>query len=211
MTLRAVGQDLADEIRLSERLSRMQGQDIGPGDVVAVLQAAGLKHVLVGAHAISAWAGDARATLDVDVVASQPAQARNALAEAFPDLTIEEHPIVIRFLRGRRQVIDVIRPTSSPIFKAALQHVVRTKLGSIEVDVPQLEMALALKFAAMASPTRQVKDKYQDAHDFIAMVQHNANIDSMKLTEFAELIYPGGRADIAKLVADARAGHRLEF
>jgi hypothetical protein len=213
MTLRTAGNasELADDIRLSERLSRMQGQEIGPRDVVSVLQAAGAKHVLVGAHAISAWAGDPRATMDVDVVASRPAQARDALSAAFPDLTVEEHPVVIRFLRERRQVIDVIRPTSSPIFNAALSNVVRVTLGDIEVDVPRLEMALALKFAAMASPTRQVKDKYQDAHDFIAMVQHNANIDSAKLTEFAELIYPGGGADVAKLVADARAGRRLEF
>jgi len=74
MTLRTAGNtsELADDIRLSERLSRMQGQDIGPGDVVSVLRAAGVKHVLVGAHAISAWAGDPRATLDVDVVASRP-------------------------------------------------------------------------------------------------------------------------------------------
>lgn len=213
MTLRAAGQtsELADDIGLSERLSRMQGQDIGPGNVVSVLQAAGLKHVLVGAHAISAWAGDPRATLVVDVVASQPAQARNALVKAFPDLTVEEHPVVIRFIRERRQVIDVIRPTSSPIFQAALKHVTRVKLGTIEVDVPQLEMALALKFAAMASPTRQVKDKYQDAHDFIAMIQHNVDLDSAKLSQFAELVYPGAGADVLKLVADARAGRRLEF
>ncbi len=189
----------------------MQGQDIGPGDVVSVLRAAGVKHVLVGAHAISAWAGDPRATLDVDVVASRPAQARNALAGAFPDLTVEEHPVVIRFMREARQVIDVIRPTSSPIFKAALKHVIRVRLGTVEVDVPELEMALALKFADMASPTRQLKDKYQDAHDFRAMIQHNAKIDSARLEEHAELIYPGGGVAVAKLAADARAGRRLEF
>jgi hypothetical protein len=114
-------------------------------------------------------------------------------------------------VREGRQVIDVIRPTSSPIFKAALKHVIRVKLGTVEVDVPELEMALALKFAAMASATRQLKDKYQDAHDFIAMIQHNAKIDSGKLGEYAELIYPGGGAAVAKLAADARAGRRLEF
>lgn len=202
---------LAEDIDLSERLSRMQGQEIGPSDVIPVLQKAGLKHVLVGAHAISAWAGDPRATLDVDVVASRPAQARNVLAAAFPDLAVEEHPVVIRFKRGRHQVIDIIRPTSSPIFKAALKHVTRVKLERIEVDVPKLEMALALKFAAMASPMRQVKDKHQDAHDFIAMVQHNSDVNSAELMAFGELIYPGGGADVAKLIADARAGRRLEF
>src|SRR5438477_8521834 len=113
---------VAEDLSLSEKLSRMQGQEIGPSDVVKALQRAKVRHVLVGAHAISAWARDPRATIDVDVIASRPAQARKVLAEAFPGLTIEEHPVVIRFKRDGREVIDVIRPTSSPIFKAALKH-----------------------------------------------------------------------------------------
>src|SRR5438067_5118172 len=155
---------LAEDLALSERLSRMQGQEIGPSEVVKALQRAKVRHVLVGAHAISAWAGDPRATIDVDVIASRPAQARKVLAAAFPDLAIEEHPVVIRFKREGREVIDVIRPTSSPIFKAALKHSRKVRLNALKmnVDVPELEMAIALKFAAMSSPTRAVQDKSQD-------------------------------------------------
>lgn len=189
----------------------MQGQEIGPSEVVKVLQGAGVKHVLVGAHAISAWAGEPRATIDVDLIASRPAQAMKVLSTAFPQLTVEEHPVVIRFKIDGREAIDVIRPSSDAIFKAALKHSVKVKIGSVRADVPQLEMALALKFAAMVSLTRQIKDKYQDAHDFIAMVQHNAEIDISKTETFGELVHAGGGKEILKLVADARGGRRLEF
>ncbi|HEY1683338.1 MAG TPA: hypothetical protein VGG19_01125 [Tepidisphaeraceae bacterium] len=202
---------LDEDINLSERLSRMQGQEIGPSDVVKVLQNGGVKHVLVGAHAISAWAGDPRATIDVDLIASRPAQAKKVLSAAFPHLTVEEHPVVIRFKMNGREAIDVIRPTSSAIFKAALKHSVKVKIAGVLADAPQLEMALALKFAAMISITRQIKDKYQDAHDFIAMVQHNSRIDLSKIEAFGELVYSGGAKEILKLVEDAKAGRRLEF
>jgi hypothetical protein len=202
---------LAEELGLSERLSRMQGQEIGPSDVIKILRAAKVRHLLVGAHAISAWAGDARATLDVDVIAARPAQARDALAQAFPDLSIEEHPVVIRFKRDGREVIDVIRPTSAPIFKAALKHGQAVKIGNLMVDVPQLEMALALKFTSMTSPTRALEDRYQDAHDFIRMVKHNSIIDAERLTAFGELAYAGGGNDLLKLLDDARSGRQLKL
>ena len=72
-------------------------------------------------------------------------------------------------------------------------------------------MAVALKFAAMASPTRQVQDKYQDAHDFMAMIAHHQKLIDEKLAAFGELVYPGGGKDIIKLKNDALAGRRLEF
>src|SRR5437764_12216427 len=106
---------LAEDIGLSERLSRMQGQEIGPTDVVKVLRKAKVRHVIVGAHAISAWAGDPRATIDVGLVAANPGQARKALEAAFPELTVEEHLVVIRFKLEGKERIDVIRPSSSPI------------------------------------------------------------------------------------------------
>jgi hypothetical protein len=161
---------LAEDLTLSERLSRMQGQAITPSAVIRVLQQAKVRHVLVGAHAISAWAGDPRATIDVDIVAADPNQARDALAAALGELTVEDHPVVIRFKRGGREVIDIIKPSSSPIFQAALKHTTRSKIEELQTDVPQLEMAIALKFAAMASPTRQVEDKHLDSHDFIRMI-----------------------------------------
>jgi hypothetical protein len=202
---------VAEDLGLSERLSRMQGQEIGPSNVIRVLQTAGVEHVLVGAHADSALAGDPRATMDVDGIAAQPERARDALAAAFPDLIVEEYPVVIRFKRENREAIDVIRPSSAPIFRAALQHTRRVPMEDLQAVIPTLEMALALKFAAMVSIGRQVKDRYQDAHDFIALVEHAPSTADETLSQLGELAYAGGGRELLKLVADARAGRRLEF
>ena len=75
---------LAEELALSVKLSRLHGQPIEPIAVIQVLTDAQVKHVLVGAHAISALAGDPRATMEVDLIASRPEDARDALGAAFP-------------------------------------------------------------------------------------------------------------------------------
>jgi hypothetical protein len=202
---------LAEDINLSERLSRMQGQEIGPSDVARVLVAAGVKFVLVGAHAISGYTGRPRATLDVDVISDAPKKAMQALAKAFPDLEIQDHPVVIRFFRDGREVIDVIKASSSPIFKRVLKLRRTIKMSGETVPVPILEAALAAKFAAMTSPTRKVTDRQQDGVDFARAVEASKRIDLALLEELGELVYIGGGKEILKLVVDARAGRRLEF
>ena len=43
------------------------------------------------------------------------------------------------------------------------------------------------------------------------MVEANAKINLDLLRELGDLVYAGGGAFVVKLVADARAGRRLEF
>ena len=203
--------ELSDELELSVELSRMQGQTIEPAAVIRVLDDAQVKYVLVGAHAISALAGDPRATMDVDVIASDPVKARDALSKAFPQLTVEEHPVVIRFKQQGQEVIDIIRPTAAPIFNAALTHTTRVKLGKLDVTVPLAEAALALKFASMISLTRASEDRHIDAHDFIRLAKHNAKMDRQKLAELGEIVYVGGGNELLKLVDDAQAGRQVSI
>jgi hypothetical protein len=79
------------------------------------------------------------------------------------------------------------------------------------VHIPSLEGVLAAKFAAMASPHRRMLDKQQDGVDFGRIVVANQQIDLPLLEHLGELVYSGGGAAIVQLVADARAGRRLEF
>jgi len=203
--------NLAEDVGLSERLSRMQGQDIGPSDVERVLNAAKVKFVLVGAHAISGYTGRPRATLDVDVISDAPKKAMNALSAAFPDLEVQDHPVVIRFLRDKREAIDVIKASSSPLFRRILKATRTVHIGGEPVPVPILEAALAAKFAAMVSPTRKVTDRVQDGVDFARAVEMSKRLDLKLLEELGQLVYDGGGREILKLVQDAKAGRRLEF
>src|SRR5438067_5402959 len=132
---------LAEDVGLSERLSRMQGQEIGPSDVARVLNAARVKWVLVGAHAISGYTGKPRATIDVDVVCDAPKKATQALAKAFPELEIQDHPVVVRFLRDKQEAIDVIKASSSPLFRRILRMTRTVSMEGQSVPVPILEAA----------------------------------------------------------------------
>ncbi len=75
--------------------------------------------------------------------------------------------------------------------------------------VPSLEMALTCKFAPMISLARADARKYQDAHDFIVMVQRNSDIDLDKLAQLGNLIYPSGGKEIVEMVHKVRAGEQL--
>jgi hypothetical protein len=201
----------ADDLALGERLSIMQGRVLGPSDVAKPLNAAGIQFVLVGGHAINAWTNEPRATVDIDIIAEKPTRARDVLAAAFPDLTIEEHPVVIRFKDQTHEAIDIIRPESSPLFKRVLKLAQPIAVGVIEIRIPEREAMLALKFAAFVMPTRRMEDRYIDARDFMLVAKSPQPLDETKLRELGELVYAGGGSELLKLVEDARAGRRLEF
>jgi len=200
-----------EDISVSAKLSRMQGQQLGPADVARVLNAAGVKFVLVGAYAIAGYTGKPRATVDVDLVASSPKKATAALRSAFPELEVQDHPVVTRFLRSGQEVIDVIKPSSARLFRRLLKLNRTVRMGDQAVRVPTLEGVLAAKFAAMVSPVRKITDRQQDGVDFARAIEANARIDLALLGELGDLVYAGGGKEILKLAQDARAGRRLEF
>lgn len=187
--------------------------DVDPKELIRVLNQAGVKFVLMGAHVTNAWARvEPRATRDVDVLVqkSHHKKAVAAIQKAFPTLQVEEHPVVTRFRdpADNQVAIDAMKPASE-IHKAAMKQTIRVE-GTH--NVPTLEMLLACKLAAMTSPNRAHDRKLQDGADFIRVVMHNRDdIRREKLREFGELLYVGGGAELVKLVDDVLAGRMLVF
>jgi hypothetical protein len=185
---------------------------IKPEDVVRVLNAAGVKFVLAGAHGIGCWTGQPRATKDVDVIVGKrhAKKAVTALVGAFPHLVVEEEDVVTRLRdpETKEVAIDVMKP-AEPVVAAALKNCVESRAGQHAVQIPNAEMALALKFAAMVNPNRPDDKKYIDAADFIRIVRQNPAIDSAKLPSLGELVYSGGGAEILELIRRVRAGEKL--
>ena len=190
----------------------MQGKAIGPVAVGRVLREAGVNYVLVGAHAANGYTGRPRATIDVDVVVQFPKKAARAVAAAFPQLTPRDTPVVTRFLTADGdEAIDLMKPTSSPLWKRLLKDPRVVTIENEPLRIPSLEGMLAAKFASMVSIGRRMPDRQQDAVDFARMIDANPQIDEPALKDLGELVYPGGGADVLKLVADARAGRRLDL
>src|SRR5262245_57302873 len=98
---------------------------ITPKRVIAILNRAGVKPVLMGTHGIGGWRSEARATQDVDVLVRKKdiRKAVRALQAAYPRLTVDEFPVVTRFIdpATRKAVIDVMKPTQV-VFRIVFRH-----------------------------------------------------------------------------------------
>jgi hypothetical protein len=184
---------------------------VSPLEVIAVLNAAKVSFVLVGAHGIAGWMREPRATQDVDVVVAERhlKKATRALREAFPHLVPLDLEAVIRLCDREtgEPAIDLLKTRS--IYRESFKYTVAVAAKGQPYRIPSLEMALAMKFAAMVSPNRQDEDKHQDAHDFIRIVKENPEIDAEKLTHLGEHVYGGGGADLVEMVRKVRAGEKL--
>lgn len=201
----------AEDIALGARLAKMHDRPIGPGDVGRVLRAAGVPYVVVGAHAANGYTGRPRATVDVDVIVKHPKKAARAVAEAFPELQMEDTPVVTRFKDQDHEAIDLMKPVGSKLRPQLIKASREIRLGGDSFRIPVLEGVLAAKFCSRVSPLRRLPDKQQDGVDFLRIVEANETIDEALARELGDLVCPGGGKEILKLIADARAGKRLEF
>ncbi len=184
---------------------------VKPEKLIQVLNKAKVRFVVMGTHGIGGYRDEPRATQDVDLLirSRDHRKAVAAVRQAFPKLGVSDQPAVTRFTDPTtgRVVIDLMRP-----FDALYRLVFRNAVAvGGAYWIPNLEMALASKFAAMISPNRPPDKKHLDAGDFINMVRHNRDdIHSKKLWKLAELVYMGGGDDVLGCVEDAKAGRTLQ-
>jgi hypothetical protein len=189
---------------------RPEATMISPKKVIRLLKEAKVRFVLMGTHGLGGWRSQARATQDVDVLVAKKdhAKAVRILHEAFPKLVIEEGTIVTRFkdpVTGEPR-IDLMKPLQT-VYQMVFRH---THQVGDSHRVPNLEMALVSKFAAMVSPHRIKSKKIIDAGDFADIVEFNqVKLDRAKLRLLADQVYKGGGVEISKLVEDILAGRPI--
>ena len=187
---------------------------IPPLEVIRVLNRAGVRFVLAGTHGLGGWTKKPRATEDVDVLVAARGyrKALAALLAAFPRLEAEDHQTVTRLReRASKTVrIDVIKANQG-VYRAALKNTYAVQSGGQTYNVPSLELALAMKFAALTSLTRGLADKHMDAADFMRMARASPVIDLKRLHTLGELIYGGGGDEVVKKVKQVRAGDKIDL
>lgn len=209
------GEELKKSTEITRTLRKMYRPEVTmivPTDVIPVLSEAGVRFVLMGNYGITGWRGEARATEDVDILvrSRDHRKAVRAIHEAFPRLQVTDFAVVTRFLDPvtATPLIVLMKP-NQPLFKVAFRQTILDENGYL---IPNLEYALACKFAAMVSPNRMERKKYLDASDFMTMVEKNSSaIRLPHLKRLGERVHPGGGEEILQLVEDAKAGRRLEF
>jgi len=184
--------------------------------VLEALTAKKIPFVLTGAHGISGWTGRPRATHDIDILCKggkNYARAVSAIRALYPQLEARRFAGVTGFFPpGEKQsVVDVTyphRPDNAETLRTAVWVAERNQ----KYRVPSLEAALANKYGAMLTPTRDSIKRGQDGVDFAAMVKHSLDegrqaIDLAKLEALGEMVWPGGGgAEILRLVEEVKAG-----
>jgi hypothetical protein len=177
--------------------------------------------VLTGAHSIGGWTGQPRATKDVDILVKSGrnhARAVKAIRELYPHLEVRNFSgVVAFFVPGETQsVINVTYPHRADI-EATLSSDVWVEEGGLTYRIPFLEAALANKYGAMLSPSRDPDKRYIDVGDFAKMVRHSMDagqqaIDLDKLQELGEKVWPGGGgAEILRLVEEIKRGEIIDL
>jgi hypothetical protein len=152
-----------------------------------------------------------RNTVDVDVIVEFPKRACAAMLKAFPELTANDLPVVIRLMRATgEEAVDLMKPLTPPFWKRLIKLAKPVKVDGYPVRIPPPEGVLAAKLGALVSLHRKDLDKQQDAVDFRRIVEDVGTFDEPLLEQLGELVYPGGGKEILQHLADARAGKAIK-
>lgn len=185
---------------------------IAPEELIELFKRNKVRFVLMGTYGINGYRDESRATQDVDLLIESKDHERavQTIQENYPTLKMVDHAVVTRFNdpTTKKSVIDLMKPANATL-SAVFENSV--KVGRSH-RIPDLEMALVSKFAAMVSPHRLQDKKMTDGGDFYNMVRTNSKrIKIRKLQKLAELVYPGGGKEVVNLVKDVRAGKSIRF
>jgi hypothetical protein len=196
---------------------RMAASPVDVNEILRTLIKKKIPFVLTGAHAIGGWTGRPRDTHDVDILVKagrNHARAVKAIRELYPQLeTRNLTGVTAFFIPGEKQsVIDVTYPHRRDNEETLAHPVWVEKARGLRYCIPSLEAALANKYGAMLTLSRDPKKRTQDAVDFAWMVTHSLDegqqpIDLKKLEQLGEMVWPnGGGTEILRLVEDAKKG-----
>jgi hypothetical protein len=195
-----------------------------PVDVRKVIQTLNDKKipfVLTGAQAIGGWTGRPRATKDVDILVKPGrnlTRAVNAIKALYPHLEVRVFVGVSGFFEPgeKESVIDVTYPHRADLAET-LAHPVWVEDQGLRYRIPSLETALANKYGAMLTPTRNLGKRMIDVGDFVNMILHSLDegqhpIDLARLAALGEKVWPGGGGnEILHLVEQVKAGRSFNL
>ena len=177
--------------------------------------------ILTGADGIAGWTGKPRNTEDVDILVKpgrNKTRAIKALQDLYPQLEVRDfHGLTGFFLPGERSsVIDVTYPHRADIAETLANPTwTENEKEGLRYRVPSLEEALANKYGAMLSPSREMDRRMVDAADFMRMVKHaedqgQKRIDLQRLEFLGEKVWSaGGGKGLLCLVEQVKAGKAI--
>jgi hypothetical protein len=227
---RGLSHDAAvQEVAFLQRQYRLQWSNRVPpspvdlNQILKTLTQKRIPFVLTGAHGIGGWTGRPRSTQDVDILVRagrNHARTVNAIRALYPQLEVRTFTgLTAFFVPGETQsVIDVVWPHRADIAETLADPVwAENREQGLRYRIPSLEAALANKYGAMITLSRDLGKRQLDAADFAAMVLHSTDlgrqpINLEKLEALGEKVWPkGGGQEILRLVERVKAGRAIHL
>lgn len=203
--------------------SRMAPSPVDLNQILRTLTHKKIPFVLTGAHALGGYTGRPRNTYDVDVLVKggrNYSRAVNAIKALYPHLEVRQlHGVTAFFIPGETQsVIDVTYPHRADNVETLADAVwLDDEERGLRYRIPSLECALANKYGAMLSLSRDPGKRSLDAVDFSFMVARSMDpgrqpIDLEKLKALGEMVWPGGGGEeILRLVEKVKQNGYVEL
>ena len=208
-----------ENLQKSYELSSEQVADaVNPIEVAAIFEREKVSYVLIGGHMLSYYTGAARATGDVDFIVGGADFSRsvNLVGQAFQQFRRHDRVYHITYDSTQQNTseaerIDLVKD-SFPLFREVVKsYSVSVRNGDVVVQLPIVEAAIALKFAASISPNRGDENKPIDHADLIRLVRYNPNLDKQLLSKLGDLVYVGGGNELLSVVSDLQSGKHVSL
>lgn len=159
----------ASAVARTDRLRAREGGDfLTAHEVSSALTAAGIRHAIIGGHAMAAH-GHVRNTEDVDVVAMAMTEAATVIAALRTSTRVERKPGMMGCqvtARDHGKLADVLDYFGSHAHRLAID----TAVTMDGILVPRTDALMAMKFEALSSPVRPQAKRYLDLADLIHLV-----------------------------------------
>ena len=203
--------------------NRMSPSPVDLNVILKTLTEKRIPFVLTGAHGIAGWTGKPRNTEDVDILVKagrNHGRAVKAIGALYPQLEVRTFTgLTAFFIVGETSsVIDVACPYRADQEETLANPAwAENEKDGLRYRVPALEAALANKYGARLTLTRDVEARIQDTVDFGRMVKHSSDtgrqpIDLGKLASLGEKVWPGGGGrEILRMVERVKAGRAIHF
>jgi hypothetical protein len=187
---------------------------IPPLDVITVLNGAEVRFVLIGTHALGGWIGKPRCRKDVDLVigSQQHQKAVRGLCAAYPRLCMEKLPTLTHLRLGETAKTAIqLFPGEQVRLRLGHRYTHEVRADGQAYLIPCLEAAIAMTFTTMTNPTRELTDRYLDAHDFLCMVKGSSQVDFAKLAEVGDAFRDGDGEKIVGEVRRVQEGEKFQL
>ncbi len=208
-----------DNLQKSFELSSQQVEDaVNPLEVAALFEKERVSYVLIGGHMLSFYTGTVRATVDVGFIigGAHFTRAAKAIDKAYAQFKHNDRIYHVTYDSKKTGLkdperIDLIKD-GFPLFREVVQRYChKISAGKHTINVPTVEAAIALKFAASISPNRGDENKPVDNADLLRLVRSRSNLDITALTKLGDLVYRGGGKELVSIVEDIRSGKAVSL